>query len=56
MIDATRFVVEAKSDRWIVRDTKPPEGSPFKDGEIYNTPSEKLANEHRDHLNGVRRG
>lgn len=54
-IDATRFSVEPHGEGFAVRDNKQPEGSPFKDGLVYVTPSQKLAEEQRDHLNGVRR-
>ena len=46
-----RFTVEPKGSGFAVRDNDPPEGSPFTDGLIYITPSEKLANEHAAHCN-----
>ena len=46
-----RFTVEPHGTGFAVRDNNQPEGSPFKDGLIYITPSEKLANDHAAHCN-----
>lgn len=56
MIDSTRFSVERRDDGWAVRDNKQPPGSPFLDGLVFIVSDEKVAREHADHLNGVRRG
>ena len=48
---AIRFTVEAHGEGYAVRDNDQPPGSPFKDGLIYITPSEKLADEHAAHCN-----
>lgn len=46
-----RFTVEPRGTSFVVRDNNQPEGSPFKDGLIYITPSEKLATDHAAHCN-----
>lgn len=47
----TRFTVEPREGGFAVRDNTPPKGSPYKDGLIYISSSEKLANEHAKHCN-----